>query len=308
MSPTTRHRAALVLPALAAATSLALAGCSGSPSSAAAPDDDSTAGVQRGDGPQRSGPGGGGASGEIASVTGTVMQVRSTDSQTAVTWTDATEFSATVDGTLADVTVGACIVAVSAGTTSATEDDVDTPVEATSVELTEPADDGTCAGGLGGGPVFGGDRPDGAPTDLPTMPEGERPSGPPTGLRSFGGGAVGTVTAVDGSTLRVESTGPDDETVTRTVTVTDGTTYTRSVAADASAVVVGQCASARGEADDSGRVTATSITVSAPTDGECTAGRVQRFGDGGGPGGPGGGRDSVPEEDTQDATQGGTDA
>lgn len=297
-----------LLPALAAATVLVLAGCTGSPSSAAPPDDDPTAATRQGDGPQR---GGGGVTGEIASVTGTVMQVRSTDSQTAVTWTDATEFSATVDGTLADVTVGACIVAVSAATSTATEDDADAPVEATSVALTEPEDDGTCAPGPGGGPAFGGDRPDGAPTDLPTMPEGERPSGPPTGLRSFGGGAIGTVTAVDGSTLTVASAGPDDETTTRTVTVTDATAYTTSVAADASTIVVGQCASARGEADDSGKVTATSITVSAPTDGECTGGMVQRFGDGGGPGGPGGpggGRDGVPQEDTQDATQGGTDA
>ena len=54
--------------------------------------------------------------------------------------------------------------------------------------------------------------------------------------------------------------------------MTDATTYTRTVAADASAIVVGQCATARGEADDSGKVTATSITVSAPTDGECSSG------------------------------------
>ena len=302
MSLTTRHRTALVLPALAAATVLVLAGCTGAPSSAAAPDDDSTAATRQGDGPQRSGPGGGGgASGEIASVTGTVMQLRSTDAQTAVTWTDATTFSATVDGTLADVTVGSCVVAVSAST-SDTDTDSSAPVEATSVQITQPTDDRTCAGGFGGGPSFGGDRPDGAPTDMPTMPEGERPDGAPTdlppggGMRSFSGGAIGTVTAVDGSTLTVETAGPDDETTTRTVTVTDATTYTTSVPADASAIVVGQCASARGEADDSGKVTATSITVSAPTDGECSAGMVQRFG-----GGPGGG----PQGSTQD---GGTDA
>ena len=56
--------------------------------------------------------------------------------------------------------------------------------------------------------------------------------------------------------------------------------------------MVGQCASARGEADDSGKVTATSITVSAPTDGECSMGMLQRFGGG-------------PQGSTQD---GGTDA
>ena len=292
-----------LLPALAAASVLVLAGCTAGTSQAAAPTASDARQEQGGDGPQRSGPGGGGgASGEIASVTGTVLQIRSTDSQTAVTWTDATTFSATVDGTLADVTVGSCVVAVSTATTDTDATDTTAPVEATSIRITQPTDDGTCAGGFGGGPSFGSDRPDGAPTDMPTMPEGERPDGAPTdlppggGMRSFSGGAVGTVTAVDGSTLTVEMTGPDDETTTRSVTVTDATTYTTSVTADASAIVVGQCASARGDADDSGKVTATSITVSAPTDGECSAGMVQRFG-----GGPGGG----PQGSTQD---GGTDA
>lgn len=308
-----------LLPALAAASVLVLAGCTAGTSQAAAPTASDAPQQQGGDGPQRSGPGGGGgASGEIASVTGTVLQVRSTDSQTAVTWTDATTFSATVAGTLADVTVGSCVVAVSTASADDTTGDdtagTDAPVEATSIQVTRPTDDGTCAGGFGGGPGLGGDRPDGAPTDLPTMPEGERPDGAPTdlppggGMRSFGGGAVGTVTAVDGSTLTVESTGPDDATTTRTVTVTDATTYTTTVAADASAVVVGQCASARGEADDSGKVTATSITVSAPTDGECSVGMVQRFGGGpgggAGPGGPGGGQDGGTQDTTQD---GGTD-
>ncbi|KQR17088.1 hypothetical protein [Cellulomonas sp. Leaf334] len=307
-----------LLPALAAVSVLVLAGCSAADAATDAASDAPTSATQGDGGPQRSGPGGGGgASGEIASVTGTVLQVRSADSQTAVTWTDATEFSATVDGMLADVTVGSCVVAVSTATTDTDATDTTAPVEATSIRITRPTDDGTCAGGFGGGPALGGERPDGAPTDLPTMPEGERPDGAPTDLppggavRSFSGGAIGTVSAVDGSTLTVETTGPDDETSTRTVTVTDATTYTTTVAADASAVVVGQCASARGEADDSGKVTATSITVSAPTDGECAGGMVQRFGDGGGPGGPGGpggGQDSVPQEDTQDATQGGTDA
>ena len=291
-----------LLPALAAVSVLVLAGCSAADAASDAP----TSTAREDGGPQRSGPGGG-ASGEIASVTGTVMQVRATDAQTAVTWTDATTFSATVDGTLADVTVGSCVVAVS---TTTSDTDTSAPVEATSVQITQPTDDGTC----GGGPSFGGERPDGAPTDMPTMPAGERPDGAPTdlppggGLRSFGGGAVGAVTAVAGRPLTRESPRPDDETTTRTVTVTDATTYTTSVTADASAIVVGQCASVRGEADDSGKVTATSITVSAPTDGECTGGMVQRFG--GGPGGGlGGDRDGVPEEQTQDATQdGGTDA
>src|SRR6185312_2223347 len=101
--------------------------------------------------------------------------------------------------------------------------------------LTSATDDGTCAGGFGGG-----QRPDGAPTDLPSRPSGaptDLPSGAPGGMRGFGGIAAGKVTAVDGSTLTVEVTGQDDATTSRTVTVSDATAYTKSVAADSSAVV-----------------------------------------------------------------------
>ncbi|MET0788524.1 MAG: hypothetical protein ABWY33_04705 [Cellulomonas sp.] len=294
-----------LLPAIAAAAVLVLAGCSAGTSDAAAPAA-TAAPQQQSDGPQRSGPGGGGgASGEIASVTGTVMQVRSTDAQTAVTWTDATTFSASVAGALPDVTVGSCVVAVSTSTSSGeTDTGATAPLEATSIQLTTAADDGTCTGGFGGGGPGGGPRPDGAPTDLPSMQAGDRPSGAPTDLppggamRAFDGVAGGKVTAIDGSTLTVEVTGQDDATTSRTVTVTDATTYTKSVVADASAVVVGQCASARGEADDSGKVTATSIAISAPTDGECSAGFTGRGFPGGGPGQGGSGTDQ----------QGGSDA
>jgi hypothetical protein len=285
-----------LLPAIAAASVLVLAGCSAGTSQAAAPTASAAPQQQDGGGAQPPG-GGGGASGEIATVTGNVMQVRSADAQTAVTWTDVTTFTATVAGTLADVTVGSCVVAVS---TATTDDATDTtvPLEATSIRIMQPSDDGTCAGGFGG--PGGGARPDGAPTDLPSMqvPDGaptDLPSGAPGGARMLGGAASGTVTAIDGSTLTVETTGRDDATTSRTVTVTDATTYTTTAAADASAIVVGQCASARGESDDSGKVTATSITISAPTDGECAPAML------GGRGFPGGG----PQSTTQ---TGGTDA
>jgi len=285
-----------ILPALAAVSLLVLAGCSAGTSPAAAPAATATPQQRGADGPQRSGPGGGGTSGEIASVTGTVMQVRSTDAQTAVTWTDDTTFTASVAGALSDVAVGSCVVAVSTTTTST---DTSAPLEATSVQLTTATDDGTCAGGFGGGPG-GGQRPDGAPTDRPSGAPTDLPSGAPGGMRGFGGIAAGTVTAVDGSTLTVEVTGQDDATTSRTVTVSDATTFTKSVAADASAVVVGQCASARGQADDSGKVTATSITVSAPTDGECTTGML------GGRGFPGGPPDGSSQGGS--SQDGGTDA
>jgi len=310
----TRTRTALTLPALAAVTVLVLAGCAGG-TQPATPTAPSTADARTGDdGPQRSeqdGPGRGGASGEIASVDGTLMQVRSADSQTAVTWTDSTTFTAEVSGALSDVSVGSCVVALAepddttasddSSNTDSSDDnsseDASAPLAATSIRITEAGDDGTCTPSVGGADRGPGpdSRPDGAPTDAPSMPaDGTRPSGDPGRLRMFGNGATGKVTAIDGDTLTVESAGPDDETTTRTVTVASGTTYTRTVAADATAVVVGQCATARGEADDSGKVTAAAVTISAPTDGSCTSGFVL---DGGpGPGGPGG----------QDDQQGGT--
>lgn len=277
-----------LLPAIAAASVLVLAGCSAGTSEAAAPA--TSAPAQQQDLPR--GPGGVGASGEIASVDGTVMQVRSADAQTAVTWTDDTTFTATVAGTLADVTVGSCVVAVSASSSDSGSD----AVEATSIQLTEAAEDGTCTGGFGGfgGGPGGGDRPDGAPTDLPEMPEGAMPSGAPDGMQ-IPSIAAGKVTAIDGSSLTVEPTGMDDETTTRTVTVTDATTYTTTVAADATAVVAGQCATARGESDDSGKVTATTVTISDPTDGECTTGMP------GGRGFPGGGPQGSSQDDGSDA-------
>ena len=60
----------------------------------------------------------------------------------------------------------------------------------------------------------------------------------------------------------------------------------------ASAIVVGQCARATGSADSTGAITATSLTISAPTNGTCTSGFGFRGGFGGGaaggPGTPGG--------------------
>ncbi|MDC7122833.1 DUF5666 domain-containing protein [Cellulomonas fimi] len=124
--------------------------------------------------------------------------------------------------------------------------------------------------------------------------------------RAFGGVVSGQVTAVSGTTLTVSVAGgpggadddSTDEPADRQVVVSDATTYTRTADADASALTLGRCAAVRGEADDSGRVTATSVQVSDPTEDGCTTalgGMVMR----GGPGGmPGAG---APDEDGTDA-------
>ncbi|WP_028045156.1 hypothetical protein [Cellulomonas sp. URHE0023] len=312
-----RTRTALLVPALTAATVLTLTACSGGTggtgdAATAAPSAASDDDAQRA---QQADPGRGGASGEIASVNGNVMQLRGTDAQTAVTWTDATTFTSQVAGALSDVSVGTCVLAMAAPSTSSSADesatDDSTPVAATSIRLTEVAADGTCTPAFGGpaaDPGGGVGRPDGAPT----MPaDGTRPSGAPSGAsgqsRMFGGGASGKVTAIEGDTLSVETTDPDGATTTRTVTVSADTTYTRTVSADATAVVAGQCATARGEADDSGKVTATTVMISAPTDGSCSTALIMNGRPGTGfPGGGQGGQGTDGQQGS-DAQQGSDD-
>ncbi|QHT56741.1 hypothetical protein GXP71_12060 [Cellulomonas sp. H30R-01] len=312
---TARRRTAFALPAVGLVLLLAAcsgaAGDAGADPTASAPADGGGAGpqTQRVDEPGR-------VVGEIVSVDTALVQVRATDEQTAVTWSDTTTFTQTVAGTLADVAVGSCVVAVATptGDTTASDDTSDTPLDATTVTITAAADDGTCTGvgGFGGPGGGGGGLPGGAPTDLPTeLPSGapwgdddERPDGAPTDLpsgapmtRAFGGVVSGQVTGVSGTTLTVSVTsgpgesdddGSSDEPVDRQVVVSDATTYIRTVDADASALTVGRCAAVRGEADDSGKVAATSVQVSDPTDDGCTSalgGMVMRGGPGGMPGG-----------------------
>lgn len=258
------------------ALALVVAGCSAGPSGAgttspptAAPSDDPSGGPQVvGGDAERAG---GGVSGLIADVSGELMQVQGTDMQTAVTWTADTEITAEVAGLLADVVPGVCV-------TATVEDSSDA---ATAVVISDPVD-GACTGGFGAGPggasVTG---PGGMPTDLPTdwptdLPQGAAtampgggPDGGATWGRALGVRTVGLVTAVDGSTITLETADPGGEAGTSTVAVDADTTYTKAVASDASALVVGQCVAARGDADTSGRVTATSLTVSAPVDGTC---------------------------------------
>lgn len=318
-----RRRAALALPAVGLV--LALAACARGGTADTPADAQTAAGpqTQRIDDPGR-------VVGEIVALDAALLQVRATDEQTAVTWDDTTTFTQTVAGTLADVTVGSCVLAIAAPSADGDGDeassDADEPLAATTVTITAADADGTCAGpgGAGGPGGPGGGAPGGMPTDLPTdLPsggpplDGERPDGAPTDLPSGGpqtrvlGGVVsGQVTAVSGETITVSVRSGDsaatDEPVDREVVVSAGTTVARTVDADASALAVGRCASVRGEADDSGKVAATSVQVSDPSDDGCSAGpggMTLRGGPGGMPGGPG-------RDDTQGGEQdgGGSDA
>ncbi|MET8519684.1 hypothetical protein [Nocardioides sp. NPDC004968] len=279
-TPGARRARTLSLVALATVGLVALGGC-GSDGDAATDQQGQGQGYGQGQ-RQGQGMGGGmpGASGEIAAIDGSTLQVQSSDAQTAVTYTDETTISQQISAALADVTVGSCVMVTTADGSESSE----TAMTAGTVRITEKTD-GSCAGGFGGG-----QRPEGMPSDMPTnlpsdMPEG-MPSGGPGGLGGdMGGGmgASGEVTAVSDSGFTVAATSRDsEETTSLSVTVGSETTYTTTGTATKSALVVGTCVTATGETDDTGAVTAERISVSDPVDGECATGIRGR---GGMPGG-----------------------
>lgn len=275
-----------IAPALAAVLTLSLSACSSSNADTSVTDGtaDTTSTPSAGAAPDGSGRRGGGfpgASGEVAAVQGDVLQVQSAaQGQVAVTLTGRTTVTAQVPSSLEEVTVGSCVVVVGAGT-----DDGDAGTStATSVRVTPPAD-GECGTGAGidggGGRGTGGGRPSGAPTDRPGDGPGDRPSDAP--------GARGTIVA--GKVAGLDDSGfTVDDTV---VAVDDTTTFTATEDGSADDITVGSCVSAQGEADETGAITASSVSVSDKVDGECVVGL------GGGFGGPGRrGSDDATDQDT----------
>lgn len=248
-----------VLAAATAATALLLAGCSGGASGDQPPSKTSSDGPQT---QQQGGPGGGfpGGSGKVVEVDGSTAQVQGPSGQVAVSWTDKTTFTRQVEGDASDVEVGSCVM-VQPPESDSSDDDSSDNVTAGTVRVVA-ATGGECGRGAGGqGPQL---RRVGPPADAP---EGDRPSGAP---RRFRMGAFGEVTKVTDDGFVVSSARPgSDKKRTVTVTTTDGTTYTTTEKATASAVKTGVCVTSRGKPDDTGAVTATSIAVEPAVDGEC---------------------------------------
>jgi len=228
-----------------------------------------------------------GANGTIAAVTGTSLEVQNTQTgQTTVNYTPTTTIRQISPTTLSAVTVGTCINAVGKPTTASTSttSPFGRPVTATTVSISQPVSGACTRGGTAGRPGgFGGGN---------GGTSGTRPGGgtfrPPAG-RNFAGGAFatafGSVTSVTPTTVTVSETNPrTSQTSSVVVTVTPTTTYSTTQTATAAAIVVGQCARAVGPADSTGAVTASSLTVSTPTNGVCGSGFGFRGAFGGGQG------------------------
>ena len=261
MKLTLKRRAAFAGGALALGGVLLLSGCANTDATAAAAGttDISTQ-------PEPIAPG---VTGEIAALADLSFQLQDSDSQTAVTYSDATTFTSTLAAALADVTVGQCVNVSSA----AAADGTDAAIVATTVAITA-AVDGACAAGLGGmdGGMPGGGTP---PTDMPSGADGTAPTGMPTDMPTdaggFGSRTSGLVTAVTATSITIESTDADGAVASETVTVDDTTSYTTTSASDSSAVAVGLCATAQGEADDSGSFAATAVALSIAGDDGCVS-------------------------------------
>ncbi len=200
--------------------------------------------------------------------------------QVTVNFSASTTFTKTGTVGASALKVGDCVTASSRSATASAAPSPaastgSTTVAATTVTITATSGSCTTAGFGGGG---GGARRSAAP----------RPStsaGAQGGFGGNGGGgfnaAFGSVTAVNGSGFTVSETrrasGASSASASAaptlvTVTTSPTTTYEQTSASTKAALVVGQCATAIGAMDDTGAVTARSISVRPPTNGTCSNG------------------------------------
>ncbi|MDQ1679338.1 MAG: hypothetical protein QOI42_197, partial [Frankiaceae bacterium] len=150
------HSSAISKKSLVALALLALTACGGK--AAVATTQQPTAadsGAAQSGGAQ---PGGGrqappGVSGLVAAISGKTLQVQSTTSQTAVTYSSTTALTQSVPATSSDVAVGLCALVREAQTGASTTPGAQpaTAVTATTVQLSQPVN-GACAaaGGAAG--------------------------------------------------------------------------------------------------------------------------------------------------------------
>ena len=276
LDPRDQHRRLLLLAACAVPVLMAvLTACGGSSaggSGSTAEPAGASSSTAGGNGRPGIGPA---ASGQVAAISGTTMQVQNPQSgQVAVAWTATTSFTHTVTTSLAAVQVGQCVTAVGpAGTPRSASS-----FTATTLMVSKPVD-GSCAGRPGGaggqrpsGVPAGTNRPPGFPSGFPTG--GNLPSGFPSGAAggNFGAFVSGKVTSVTGSKVVVAARAfgsSNSATTSKTITAGARTVVTTEASTTAASVKVGLCVTAQGKADSTGTVAARSVRISKPVNGQC---------------------------------------
>lgn len=262
-----------------------------------------------------------GASGDVAALSGSTMEVQNASSgQTTVSWTSTTTFSKTVSEAVGALAEGDCISVT--GTASKKSK---TKISARSISVTTPTSNGSCTGPgtrrtanrVSGGPQggrfapprgggFEGSRTNGRPPNFPSGGSGSRNFRKQLASLSV---ATGKVTAVKGSELTVSGitlspgsfpvrrstssnshkkskkpTRPKTEKLT--ITTSSRTTVNATQSASSGDLAVGDCVSAFGPAASNGAVSATTVRITSTGGASCTA--TAGFPGGGFPGGPGG--------------------
>jgi len=282
-SRTLRYRLGVAPFLLGAAAALTLSACGTSGTPTASPSSSpaaSPSAAAAGGSSSRAAARGPAASGLIAAVSGSTLQVQNAQvGQVAVTWTAATKFTQQVSLSLGSIKAGDCVTAAAtAGSPTAAS------FTATAVTVSQ-AVNGRCFGGFGGGTV----PSPGSSFQARPRPSGTRSFARPSGAARTGAFATGSVVSVSGSTIVVASRsfGPGagaspgasassgasaGTTTNKTVTLTSATKITTVRSATATAATVGRCVTAQGKADSTGTVAATSIAVTDPVNGQCTSG------------------------------------
>lgn len=228
-----------------------------------------------------------GASGTLAEIDGTTLQVQNPQSgQVAVTYGSSTAFTQTTTATAAAIKVGDCVTVIgvrSDASASATASSATAPTSfpAASVEISAAVNGNCTAAGFGGGGrgFGGGARPSGS--TFPTARPSGTASGDRSGRNGFGGGfgdfATGKVTAVSSGTMTVQTAARDQQTSqTDTISLTSSTTYSENQPTTAAALKVGLCVFASGKSDTTGAIAATRIALSPAGANGCSSGFGRR--------------------------------
>jgi hypothetical protein len=261
---TNLDRRVVLLGAMALGAALVLSACSGSSGANTPPS--SAAAAPGGQGAPTGGPA---ASGKVAAISGTTMQVQDQQTgQVAVSWSASTKFQHQVAAALADVKAGDCVAAVAPSGTDSSA----TSFTATTLTISRAVNGSCSAGGPGGSGGPGGGRFTGAPPS--GFPSGKLPSGLPSGAtgRAVAAVAAGKVMSVSGSTVVVAARqfgSSSTSTTNKTVTVDAKTKITTDAATTSRSLKVGKCVTAQGKPDSTGTVAATSVRITDPTNGQC---------------------------------------
>jgi hypothetical protein len=237
---------------------------------------------------------GGSASGSVASITGTSMEVQSASAgQTTVNTTSSTTFSQTLAVTQSAVAVGGCLTVTGTPAKSSK-----TTITARSVSISQPSTSGACTSGAGGAfgrggfPGRGAQGGGGFPGGGNRPPGGFAGRGGANGRGSFAGGtfafANGKVTAVTGSSVTMSGTlrsglgqaakskntkkPSTPKTQKLTVTLSKSTTLSETQTTSFSALAVGDCVNAFGQAGSTGAVTAAAVSIRSTGGQTCSTG------------------------------------